>query len=311
MHVLCMSTAASCRALALPCSGPRAPIARHLLTCLSRPSPCLTSPSQEVAAPYAGELLELGDARSQGSLLLGQLQQQATELGQAAAAMPLRVQARGWAGLAVGKGWCSAVQPGAPAPAKRSCWWVSCHQLTPARSPAPPLWLPQKMESTMALLETGDLKLRVRVLEAERAARRAGVVQVRGAWGGAVPYWRYRTVPTEGGMGLQVFGEGRRQGGILGSDGTLAHPRVCALTHRLLPPRSSHHQAATINTICSMGMLNVGVQLGLAGQTTAAGAALALAAGCGGLVVFGFRRVQRLDKFEKSIKTGTRYDPNS
>ena len=60
-----------------------------------------------------------------------------------------------------------------------------------------------------------------------------------------------------------------------------------------------------------MGMLNVGVQLGLAGHSAAAGASLALAAACGGLVVFGFRRVQRLDKFEKSIKTGTRYDPNS
>lgn len=80
-----------------------------------------------MAAPYASELLNLQDARSQSGFLLGQLQQQAADLGQAAAAMPLSVR---------------------------------------------------KIESTIQLLETGDLKLRVRVLEAERAARRAGVIQV-------------------------------------------------------------------------------------------------------------------------------------
>lgn len=68
-------------------------------------------------------------------------------------------------------------------------------------------------------------------------------------------------------------------------------------------------QAATINSIGCMGMLNVGVQLGLAGQGAAGGAALALSAVFGGLVLFGFRRVQRLDKFEKSIKTGVKYEP--
>ncbi len=36
------------------------------------------------------------------------------------------------------------------------------------------------LQSTMAQLEAGDLKLRVRVLEGERADRRSGVVQVRG-----------------------------------------------------------------------------------------------------------------------------------
>ncbi|PRW20222.1 putative aarF domain-containing kinase chloroplastic [Chlorella sorokiniana] len=148
-----------------------------------------------VAAPYASELLNLQDSRSQTGFVLEQLQQQAVDLGQAAAAMPMRVQ---------------------------------------------------RIESTMALLETGDLKLRVRVLEAERAARRAGVIQ-----------------------------------------------------------------AATIQSIGCMGFLNVGVQLGLAGQSAAAGAALAVSGVCAGFVVFGFRRVKRLDKFEKSIKTGTKYDPNS
>lgn len=56
-------------------------------------------------------------------------------------------------------------------------------------------------------------------------------------------------------------------------------------------------------------MLNVGVQLGLAGQSAAAGAALAVSAVCAGLVVYGFRRVKRLDKFETAIKTGTTYSP--
>jgi hypothetical protein len=85
---------------------------------------------QAVAAPYATELLNLMDSRSRQTFILEQLQQQASDLGQAAAAMPLRVQ---------------------------------------------------RIESTMGLLESGDLKLRVRVLEAERAARRAGVLQV-GGW---------------------------------------------------------------------------------------------------------------------------------
>lgn len=56
-------------------------------------------------------------------------------------------------------------------------------------------------------------------------------------------------------------------------------------------------QSATISSIGCMGMLNVGVQLGLAGHATAAGAALALSAVCAGLVLYSFRRVKRLDKF--------------
>lgn len=85
--------------------------------------------SQTVAAPYATELLDLQPgSTSQRSFLLEQLQQQAADLGQAAAAMPGRVQ---------------------------------------------------RIDATLGLLESGDLKLRVRVLEAERAARRAGVIQAR------------------------------------------------------------------------------------------------------------------------------------
>lgn len=121
-----------------------------------------------------------------------------------------------------------------------------------------------------------------------------------------------------------------------------------------------------------MGFMNVGVQLGLAGHSAAAGAALAVSGVCAGLVLWGFRRVkvrggrgscvysqhccmrggrpasvpaiarlaalssaclasswpgslslwaalacmhppsapQRLDKFEKSIRTGSTFEPN-
>ena len=69
-------------------------------------------------------------------------------------------------------------------------------------------------------------------------------------------------------------------------------------------------QSTTINSVGCMGLLNVGVQLALADQTAAAGAALALSAACAVLVLLGFKRVGRLDKFEKSIKTGQKYDPN-
>lgn len=79
----------------------------------------------DVAAPYAQRLLDL-EGQLRGSGLLTQLQQQATELGTAAAAMPRRVE---------------------------------------------------RIDATLGLLEAGELKLRVRVLEAERAARRASVMQ--------------------------------------------------------------------------------------------------------------------------------------
>lgn len=138
------------------------------------------------AAPYAQDLLDLQDTRSQQTFLLEQLQAQATEVGQAAAAMPLRVQ---------------------------------------------------RIENTISQLEAGDLKLRVRVLEGERAARRAGVLQL-----------------------------------------------------------------ATINTVACMGLLNLGTQLALGGRNTAAGVVFSLAAACAVAVALGMRRVNRLDKFEESIK---------
>lgn len=95
-----------------------------------------------------------------------------------------------------------------------------------------------RIDSTLEQLETGNLKLRVRVLEGERAARRQGVLQV-----------------------------------------------------------------ATINTIAAVGLLDVGTQLALhGGQEFAAGACYSLAALFSVFVTLGFKRVQRLDKFEKDIR---------
>ncbi|GBF95524.1 hypothetical protein Rsub_07874 [Raphidocelis subcapitata] len=118
----------------------------------------------EVAQPYATELLQLQDAASRQDFLLTQLQQQATELGQAAAAMPTRVAA---------------------------------------------------ISETMDQITAGDLKLRVRDLEGERAARRAGIMQ-------AV------TLNTVAGMGLlnvgtqlALSGRGGAAGAVMAVAGAL------------------------------------------------------------------------------------------
>lgn len=118
------------------------------------------------AAPYAQELLDLQDSRAQQTFLLGQLQQQATDLGQAAAAMPLRVA---------------------------------------------------RIENTISQLETGDLKLRVRVLEGERAARRAGVMQSA-------------TLSAVGSMGLLNVGvQLALSGRSAAAGGVMAAAGVCAV----------------------------------------------------------------------------------
>jgi len=77
--------------------------------------------------PQPQELLQLKDKSAQQEFVFTQLQQQATELGQAAAAMPTRVAA---------------------------------------------------ISDTIDQITAGDLKLRVRVLEGERAARRGAVLQL-------------------------------------------------------------------------------------------------------------------------------------
>lgn len=136
-----------------------------------------------VAQPYAQELLDLQDQRT---VLLEELQRQATEFGGAAAAMPLRVA---------------------------------------------------HMDAVLSQVERGDLKLRVRVLEAERAARRAAVLQV-----------------------------------------------------------------ATMHSVAAVGLLNLGAQLAMAGHTLPAAVCLGASGGFGFLLGLGFRRVERLDKFERDMK---------
>eukprot|EP00890_Picochlorum_soloecismus_P002160 jgi/Picsp_1/2945/NSC_01170-R1_protein kinase domain-containing protein len=81
----------------------------------------------QTAAPYAQELLDIQATQSQQSFILDQLTTQASEVGAAAAAMPMRVQ---------------------------------------------------RIEKAVRGLELGDWKPRVRVLEAERTARKAGIMQV-------------------------------------------------------------------------------------------------------------------------------------
>ena len=147
------------------------------------------------AAPYAQELLDLADGRAQQTFIFDQLTAQASEVGAAAAAMPLRVR---------------------------------------------------HIESIVAGLESGDLKVRVRDLEGERAARRAGVFQ-----------------------------------------------------------------SATVNAIASMGLLNVGVQLALAGRETAAGGLMSAAGVFAVLTLLGMRRVKRLDKFEDGIKGRGKFPASS
>lgn len=68
--------------------------------------------------------------------------------------------------------------------------------------------------------------------------------------------------------------------------------QACCPTHPSIYVDNSSLQAATIQSIGCMGFMNVGVQLGLAGQSAAAGAALALSAVCAGFVLYGFRRVK-------------------
>lgn len=63
-------------------------------------------------------------------------------------------------------------------------------------------------------------------------------------------------------------------------------------------------QVATLNTVAGVGLMNVGVQLALAGREGAGGACFALAGVFGVLVLLALRRVQRLDKFEKDLKQG-------
>ena len=61
-------------------------------------------------------------------------------------------------------------------------------------------------------------------------------------------------------------------------------------------------QAATMSCIGAVGFLNVGTMLALHGVGTPAGLALSLSAVCGLLMLQGFTRIDRLDKFEKDMR---------
>jgi hypothetical protein len=72
-----------------------------------------------------------------------------------------------------------------------------------------------------------------------------------------------------------------------------------------------HAQLATMNTIACMGFLNMGTMMALSPAPVAATAAslegpatlcMGLAAVFAFLVFRGFKRVQRLDKFEKEMR---------
>ncbi|GJP56458.1 hypothetical protein CLOM_g15528 [Closterium sp. NIES-68] len=94
----------------------------------------------------------------------------------------------------------------------------------------------QRMDDLLQQIENGDLKLRVRVLEAERAARRAGIMQV-----------------------------------------------------------------ATLNTVAAASLLNMGVSLTTAAIDGPATACFCFAGVFGVGALWGLKRIQRLDKFEKMI----------
>lgn len=95
------------------------------------------------------------------------------------------------------------------------------------------------IDTVLSQVERGDLKLRVRVLEAERSARRASVLQL-----------------------------------------------------------------ATLHSVGAMGLLNLGASLATAGRTAPAVLCLGAAGAFSVLVALGFRRVRRLDKFEKGVRSG-------
>ncbi len=102
-----------------------------------------------------------------------------------------------------------------------------------------------RADRVLAQLESGELKLRARVLEGERAARRAGIMQT-----------------------------------------------------------------ATLHGVGVAGFANAALQLGLAGRAGAATAAALAAAGLAGLVLWGLRRVKRLDRFEGAMKGQGSFPPN-
>lgn len=79
--------------------------------------------------------------------------------------------------------------------------------------------------------------------------------------------------------------------------------RVRVLEGERAARRAGVLQVATINTIATVGLLDVGTQLALHGGLEGpAGLCYALSGVFGVFVALGFKRVQRLDKFEKEIR---------
>ncbi len=66
---------------------------------------------------------------------------------------------------------------------------------------------------------------------------------------------------------------------------------------------------ATFQAVAVAGLLDVGTQLQLAGQTFYSTPAFVGAAALCGAIGWGFRRVSKLDKFEKDLKSGKGMGP--
>jgi heme A synthase len=79
--------------------------------------------------------------------------------------------------------------------------------------------------------------------------------------------------------------------------------RVRVLEGERAARRTGVMQLVTVNTVASVGLLDVGTQLALHGGLEGpAGLCYALSAVFGVFVALGLKRVQRLDKFEKEIR---------
>jgi hypothetical protein len=80
--------------------------------------------------------------------------------------------------------------------------------------------------------------------------------------------------------------------------------QVRALEVERAARKASVMQSATISLVGAMGFLNVGTMLAMQHMGTPSAFALALSLACGLLTFNSFKRVDRLDKFEKDIRGG-------
>ncbi|KAF8066232.1 ABC1K7 [Scenedesmus sp. PABB004] len=129
------------------------------------------------------------------------------------------------------------------------------------------------------------------------------------------PAYNFSEVATPYAQELLALQEGGQQGFIieqLQQQATEVTQAAAAMPLRVARIDSTLEQletgdlklrVATINTVATVGLLNVGTQLALHGGLEAgAGACFALAGLSAVFVALGFKRVQRLDKFEKEIR---------